>query len=74
MKTGNLTFIAFIAISLICGLAAFGDTLIHKETGERFTGRVCEAKINDRTLVIKSDGTRVYLDLSEYEVIDDDLG
>jgi len=50
------------------------DTLTHKETGETFTGKVCKAKINDRILVIKSDGTRMYLDLSEYEVIDDDKG
>jgi len=53
---------------------ARGDTLTHKETGETFTGKVRTTKINDRTLVIKSDGKRVYLDLDEYEVVDDDLG
>lgn len=74
MKISKLTAMALIAVSLICSKAAFCDTLTHKKTGETFTGKVCEAKINDLTLVVKSDGTRIYLDLSEYEVIDDDKG
>ena len=72
MRHITLLSIVLALVLLVGGVR--GDTLTHKETGETFTGKVSTTKINDLTLVIKSDGKRVYLDLDEYEVVDDDLG
>jgi len=43
-------------------------TFTHKETGETFSGTIGRARIINKTLVVKDDGTRVYLDLSEYDI------
>ncbi|NQT19524.1 MAG: caspase family protein [Planctomycetes bacterium] len=53
---------------------ACGDTFVHKETRETFDGVVGDAKINNKSLVIREDGARVYLDLSEYEITRSDKG
>ena len=70
----RFTLLSTILAMILLVTCARGDTLTHKETGETFTGKVCDAKINHLTLVIKSDGKRVYLDMDEYKVVDDDFG
>jgi len=66
--------VSLTGILLLAAAVVRADTLVHKETGEKFTGKVCDAKINNLTLVLMVDGERKYLDLRKYTVIDDDLG
>ena len=55
-------------------LSANADTFTHKETGEVLTGYLGASKINNKRLLIKADGTRVYIDLSEYDHVTDSKG
>ncbi|HUS57283.1 MAG TPA: hypothetical protein VM141_01410 [Planctomycetota bacterium] len=57
------------AVSLFLIAASSADTLTHKETGEKLEGKIGSAKINAQTLVILNSGRRVYLDLTQYDIV-----
>jgi len=44
------------------------DILTNKETGESFAGTIGKARIGDTTLVVRSDGTRLYINLDHYDI------
>jgi len=78
MRTLEVQFLvsSILVIAFVSGvvLPAHADTFTSKETGESFNGTLKEASMNGKRLVVKEDGTRIYLDLSKYEVIHNDPG
>jgi len=66
-----MTIVAVVLLNVYAARLG-ADTFTHKETDETFTGIIGDAMIGDKTLVIRSNGKRIYINLDDYDIVQDE--